>query len=208
MARAAQAAAQVGVLPVQEVAFVEAAHGAQRVGARQHARARQPVDGQAAAVTERATTERRCARTRPDSETAGAARRCGRTRPVNMSGSPRALPCSAPSGSRMRGPTMAQSGCRVQLARQRLNGARLEPAVRIHDQHERRARHGQRLVDGAAEPDVLRCCESASPGPETRARCRRCRPTTRCPRSRRPIPRVRMSSAIDCSAWRSSAPAL
>ena len=61
--------------------------------------------------------------TRPDgttlrSDTAndGNSRRSAALRPnapVHMSGSPRALPCSVPSGSRIRGPTIAHDGWRV-----------------------------------------------------------------------------------------------
>jgi hypothetical protein len=72
-----------------------------------------------------------------------------------MSGSPRALPCTAPSGSRMRGPTTRTQGPRRgPLAASPL----LPPPVdnRVQQEEQRRLRRRDSLVDGTTEADVGR----------------------------------------------------
>jgi len=106
-------AAQVGVLPVQKEALVETTHGSKRFAPRQQAGAREPIDDDAFLATHAANgfvhddVAPGDGQERNDvSEEAGSP-----NSPVSMSGSaPRALPCTEPSGSRMRGPAMAHCG--------------------------------------------------------------------------------------------------
>jgi hypothetical protein len=90
-------------------------------------------------------------------------------KPVNMSGSPRALPCTEPSGSRMRGPAIAHCGLAAQLAFERGERPRRQPGIGIHDQHERRAGPRQRLVHGPAKADVGGVGDERDGGRELRA---------------------------------------
>ena len=108
------------------------------------------------------------------------------------------------AGRRSRTPACASSS--RSSARKR---ARHEPAVGVHDQHERRA--SSRPAPGSRRGRSRRsrrCGAARACGANSRDDRRRCRRSRRCRRRRLPTARPASSSAIDCSAARSSSPAL
>ena len=114
VAARAQPPAQVGVLPVQEVALVESAD---RPNASRRTSMHAPDTQSTVDAARRPSSGSTTLRARHRSRRAAAARSgpVRPNRPVSMSGSPRALPCTEPSGSRMRGPTIAHRGSRLEL---------------------------------------------------------------------------------------------
>ena len=103
----AHSPAQVRILPVQEVALVESLAPAR---ARRGVPAcRRPTASQRSRLVLR-FRRNRTTTLRLDAARFGSSLRATVVRPnspVSMSGSPRALPCTDPSGFRIRGPTMA-----------------------------------------------------------------------------------------------------
>ena len=181
VAMRAKAPAQIRVLPVQEVALVEAAEHVEGV---RDGRACSAPETQSTVVDARPPCRQsHCGVRRP----ADGSVRSQRTRPSEQTGQHVGIAAGVPLRRSVgvederrdnRAPRVG-----IQRRHERRQRARHQLAVRVHDQDASRSTLTNRLIHAAAEADVLGVAHSRTAGqtPSPRPRCRRsirCRPTT------------------------------
>ena len=151
----AQAAAEVGVFPVEEVSLVEAADQVERLPPDEHRRAHDPVHGRALDARRPRDPRRADSGARPRrTGRTGSAGCCARTARSRRSGSPRALACTEPSALRSCGAAIAHSGWRSSVAASVANAPGCTSQSGFSSHSRRRPGRPRRLVDRRAEPDV------------------------------------------------------